>query len=169
MELKEMTFKTNLRYIGWTLLWASLPFLIFIFAIIARYQKAEELDVKNAALSLLSFFIIILLVTIPGFFIHLRYYRRDKGKTLKFRPTYFEITHKSVTKKVYYDEILKIERHHLCWGHKLPWSDYSHIEIILKDDTKLFYSCLIYDGLPSLSWLKNKQLIIEDCEVLYLW
>lgn len=142
-----MTFKNNLRYIGWTVVWATLPFLMFIISLVINYQKNGKFQVKNLTLSLLPFLIIILVITLPGFLIHLRYYIRDKGKALKFRPTYFEISHDSVAKNFYYDEVLKVERHRLSWGHKLPWSDYSHVEIILKDNTTLFYSCLIHDGI----------------------
>ena len=168
MKVKAMTFKNNLKFIGWTIIWALLPFLVFIISVITSFQKNGSVKLETEALSLFTLLVFILFITVPGFLIHLRYYLRDKGKTLNFHSTYLEISQNSIIKKVYYNEILKIERHYLWWSHKLPWSNYSHIDIILKDNTKLFYSCLIQDSFSSLSWFKSKNVAIEDCEEFYL-
>ena len=169
MEISGMTFKHNLKYIGWTLILFSLPLIFFISLLILGFKKTGEFHLLDTISISAIFFILISIITVPGFILHYRYYERDKGKSLRFRPTYFEIIQNNQTNKIYYKDILRIEKHYLSWNRRNPWSDYGYIKIVLKDNLLFSYSCLTHDIISSAILFKNKGVVVEDCEEIFPW
>ena len=169
MEVKRMTFKRNLKFLGWTIVYFSLPVILFISLLIVSYQKTGQLQWVDTASKSGIVFLIISIVTVPGFILHLKYYKKDKGKSLNFRPTYFEITQDSYTNKIYYKDIVRIEKHYSSWSYRNPWSDYGYIKIVLNDNSIFSYSCLTHDFISSPSIFKKNGVVIEDWEEFYPW
>ncbi len=167
MEIKGMTFNQNLKFISWTVILFSLPIILFISLLIISYQKAGYFQWGETASMSAVFFIIISIITVPGLLLHYRYYKQDKGKSLKFRPTYFEITQYGQTNKIYFKDISRIEKHYPVWSHRNPWSDYGYIKVVLKDNLIFSYSCLTHDIISSAILFKNKEVTVEDCRELY--
>ena len=167
MEIKGMTFNRNLKFISWTIILFSFPLILFVSLLIISYQKTGHFQWGDTASMSVPFFLIISVVTVPGLFLHYKYYRQDKGKSLRFRPTYFEITQNSLTNKIYYKDISSIEKHYPVWNHRMPWSNYGYIKIVLKDNLVFSYSCLTHDILSSAILFKNKEVNVEDCGELY--
>lgn len=169
MEIKGMTFKSNLKFIGWTIVYFSLPVIFFISILIISYNKTGHLQWSDAMSLSAAFFIVISILTVPGFLLHLKYYKQDKGKSLRFRPTYFEITQSDQTEKIYYKDVLRIEIHHSTWSYKNPWSDYGYVKIVLKDNSFFSYSCLTHDFVSSPSIFKRSGVEVLDCGEFYPW
>jgi hypothetical protein len=169
MEISGMTFKRNLKFIGWSVLLFSLPLVFFFALLIINYQRTGHIEWVDITTKFAVFFIIISIMTVPGFILHYRYYKKDKGKSLRFRPTYFEITKNNQTNKIYYGDILRIEKHYLTWNRRNPWSDYGYIKIILKDSSIYSYSCLTHDIVSSAIFFKNKDVTVDDCEEFFPW
>ena len=162
-----MTFSRNLKFIGWTVTLFAFPIILFVSLLVISYRNTGHFQwIETAPMSAL-FFLIISIATIPGFILHYSYYKKDKGKSLRFRPTYFEITQNAFTNKIYYKDISSIEKHYPVWNHRMPWSNYGYIKIILKDNLIFFYSCLTHDIVSSAILFKNKDVIVEDCGELY--
>lgn len=169
MEISGMTFKRNLGFICQTAIVFSLPLILFISLLISSYQKTGQLQWLDTGSKSAVFFIIIFIITVPGFILHCRYYKQDKGKSLKFRPTYFEITQNNHTNKIYFKDILRIEKHYLAWNWRNPWNNYGYIKIILKNESTFSYSCLTHDIISSAILFKNKDVKVEYCEELFAW
>lgn len=70
MEEKKMTFKTNLKFIGLTIVMFSLPLFLFIAILITSYSETGQLNWSESAYKSSVFFGIISLVSIPGFLLH---------------------------------------------------------------------------------------------------
>ena len=169
MAISGMTFKHNLKYIGWTVIFFSLPLIFFVSLLILSFKKTGEFHLLHTISISAIFFIPISIITVPGFILHYRYYERDKGKSLRFRPTYFEIIQNNQTNRIYYKDILRIEKHYLSWNRRNPWSDYGYIKIVLKDNLLFSYSCLTHDIISSAILFKNKGVVVEDCQEIFLW
>lgn len=164
-----MTFKHNLKFISWTVILFTIPLFFFASLLITSYQKTGKIQFADTALKSGVLFIIISIVTVPGLCLHYHYYKQDKGKSLRFRPTYFEVIQNGQTYKIYYKDILRIEKHYPLWSHRLPWKDYGYIKIFLKDNSTVSYSCLTHDIISSALLFKNKGVLVEDCEEMYPW
>ena len=106
-------------------------------------------------------------ISVPGLLLHYNYYRSDRNKHLKFRPTYIEIQNKEKIDKIYYTDILKIENHHVAWKYKNAWGDYNYIKVSLNNGLIYTYNCLTRDNISSVAWFKNKGINIEDWEETY--
>ena len=167
MEIKGMTFNHNLKFISWTAILFSLPLILFVSLLIISYQKVGYFQWGEVTSKSVVFFILISIITVPGLLLHYRYYNQDKGKSLKFRPTYFEIIQDAQTNKIYYKDILRIEKHYPVWSSRNPWSDYGYIKIVLKDNSEFSYTCLTHDFISSAILFKNKDVTVEDCGELY--
>ena len=164
-----MTFKHNLKFISWIVIFLALPLFFFASLLIISYQKTGYIQWGEAASNSAYLFFFISIVAMPGLFLHFRYYKLDKGKSLRFRGTYFEITQKGGINKIYYNCISKIEKHYPVWRHRNPWSEYGYIKIFLKDNSIFSYSCLTHDLFSSAIMFKNKDITVEDYEDIYPW
>src|SRR6185436_724990 len=151
MEKKKMTFKTNLKRIGRTIFIFTLPLFLFTVLLITSYSKTGQLKWVESANKSSVFFAIISLLTIPGFLLHYRYYLRDKGKSLVFHETYFELSNKTGTYKIYYSDIVKSEKHYMFWNSRNPWRGYGYIKLFLKNGEALTYNCLTHDHIASIA------------------
>ena len=167
MEIKGMTFNRNLKFISWTVILFSFPLILFVSLLIISYQKTGYFQWGETASMSVVFFLIVSVATVPGLFLHYKYYKRDKGKSLRFRPTYFEITQNNLTNKIYYKDISSIEKHYPVWNHRMPWSNYGYIKLVLNDNQIFSYSCLTHDIISSAILFKNKDVVVEDCGELY--
>ena len=167
MEIKVMTFRQNLKFISWTTILFSLPLILFVSLLIISYRNVGYFQWGEVASMSVVFFIIISIITVPGLLLHYRYYKQDKGKSLKFRRTYFEITQNGKTNKIYYKDISRIEKHYSVWSRRNPWSDYGYIKIVLKDNLFFSYPCLSHDIISSAILFKNKEVTVEDWGELY--
>jgi hypothetical protein len=169
MEIKGMTFSNNLKFLGWTIALFLLPIIFFVSLLVVGYQKSGQLQWLDA-ISLSAFlFIVISIVIVPGFLLHIKYYKNDKGKSLRFRPTYFEIMQNKKSDKIYYKNIARIEVHYSTWSFKNPWSEYGYIKIILKDNSVFSYSCLTHDFISSQSIFRRNGVMVVDCGEFYPW
>jgi len=162
-----MTFKRNLKFISWTAILFSIPLILFISILIISYQKTGHFQWGDTFSISAAPFLIISIFTVPGLLLHYRYYKQDKGKSLKFRPTYFEIAQNGQVNKIYYKDISRIEKIHPVWSHRNPWNDYGYIKVVLKDNLVFTYSCLTHDIISSAILFKNKDVKVEDYEVFY--
>ena len=167
MEINGMTFKRNLEFISWTAILFSIPLIAFTSMLIIGYHNTGQLQWHRAVSILAVPFLMICIFTVPGLILHYLYYKRDKGKSLKFGPTYFEIAQGGQLNKIYYKDILRVEKYHPIWGHRNPWSNYGFIRIILKNNLNFSYSCLTHDIVSSAIFFKIKEVAVEDCEVFY--
>lgn len=167
MEIKRMTFNQNLKIISWTMILFSFPLILLVLLLIINYLKVGHFQWEKAASSSFVFFTLTSIITIPGFLLHYRYYKKDKGKSLQLHPTYFEITQNGQTTRIYYKDILRIEKHYPVWSHRNPWCNYGYIKIILRDNTFFTYSCLIHDINSSAILFKIKDVIVGNCGELY--
>ena len=164
-----MTFKRNLKFISLTIILFAIPIIAFISILIIRYQKTGQMEWADTALNLGFLVFFVSIITVPGLFLHFHYYNKDMGKSLRFRPTYFEIIRDGETNKIYYKDILRIEKHYPAWTHRNPWSDYGYIKILLTDNSTFSYSCLTHDFFSSAVLFKNEGVEVEDCEDIYPW
>jgi hypothetical protein len=147
-------------------LWRYVCFSFLILLIIEQTHCYIKLDAISLSATL---FIVIPIITVPGLLLHIKYYKYDKGKSLKFRPIYFEITQKKKSDKICYKDILRIKIHHSTWSYKNPWSEYGYIKIVLKDNSIFSYSCLTHDfrSIPNI-FQRNGAMVI-DCGEFYRW
>jgi len=164
-----MTFKNNLKFIFWTLIWFLFPFILFTANIITSYIKTGNLYFQKTFTISAIILGIVSLLFIPGLLLHYKYYKQDKDKTLRFRPTYMEITDLNGIHKIYFADISKIEKHHVVWNRRIPWSNYGYIKIILKNGQLFFFNCLTHDIISSAILFKNKNVVVDDFEELYPW
>jgi hypothetical protein len=164
-----MSFKTNIRYIGMTVVVFSLPIIFFIVLLLVFHNKTGEWQWANTASKSAVFFGLISLMTIPGFLLHYKYYLHDKGKSLRFRPTYFELSDELQTTKIYFKDIHKIERHYVVWNRRNPWSDYGYIKVYTKSGGTVSFTCLLSDHISSTAYFRNKNVTVEENETLFPW
>lgn len=164
-----MTFKTNLKFIGLTICMFSLPLFLFIALLITSYSETGQLNWNESAYKSSVFFGIISLLTIPGFLLHYRYYLSDKGKSLSFHETYFDLRDRTGTYKIYYSDLIKIEKHYMFWNSRNPWRGYGYIKLFLKNGETVTYNCLTHDHISSAILFKLKKVSIEECEEIYPW
>lgn len=159
-----MTFRSNLNFIGFTVFIFALIIFYFIAVLIIMHSKTGVWQWSETFSG--SFFVIVFisLITVPGFLLHFRYYKQDKEKILDFKSNYLEITDRSGISKVFYNEILKVERHSPLWQFKNPWSNYGYIKIIMKNSTAFTYTCLTFEG-----FINHKDFILEHYEDFYPW
>lgn len=169
MEIKGMTLKNNFKFLGWTIAYFLLPAILFISLLVVSYQKPGQLQWSDAISLSAPLFIVISIVTVPGFLLHIKYYKNDKGKSLKFRPTYCEISQNNKSDKIYFKHILRIEIHHSIWSYKNPWGEYGYIKIVLKDNSIFSYSCLTHDFISSPSIFRRDGVMVVDCGEFYPW
>jgi hypothetical protein len=108
-------------------------------------------------------------MTVPGFLLHYKYYGHDKGKSLRFRPTYFELSDQYQTTKVYCKDIQKVERRYVAWNRRNPWSDYGYIKVFLKSGVTVSFTCLLSDHISSAAYFRNKNVPVEEDETLVPW
>ncbi len=162
-----MTFKRNLRFIIWTVLWFSMPVILFIVFITRNYSTKGNLYLSETFWDLGLLFWLPSLLTIPGFFLHFRYYQQDKGKLITHFHDYFEITKNGETKKILYEDIIKIEHHYVSWI-KIPWSDYYKTKLFHRDGGIISISCLSNESLRGFRF-KNKDLVIENFYGHFPW
>ncbi len=164
-----MTFSSNLKAIGSTIIIFLIPVLFFLVLLIINYTKTEELSWKDSMAASMIFFLIISIMTVPGFILHLRYYLKDRKKTLRFRPTYFELSDLYKLTKIYFTDINKIEHHHLFFRSRNPWRDYGYIKVLLNDGSNYTYNSLTFDHSSSAILFRSKNVVVEDFEDLYPW
>ncbi|RYE57834.1 MAG: hypothetical protein EOP48_04950 [Sphingobacteriales bacterium] len=164
-----MSFKTNFRYIGMTIFVFSLPIVFFIVLLFVFHNKTGEWQWADTASKSAVFFVLISLMTVPGFLLHYKYYKHDKGKSLRFRPTYFELGYRYQTTKVYFKDIQKVERRYVAWNRRNPWSDYGYIKVFLTSSETVSFTCLLSDDLSSAAFFRNKNVAVEEDEILFPW
>lgn len=169
MEEIKMTFKTNLKFIRLTIFIFSLPLLLFIALLITSYSDTGQLKWNKSVNKSSVFFGIVSLFTIPGFLLHYRYYFSDKGKSLLFHETYFDLNDRTGTNKIYYTDLIKVEKHYMFWNTRNPWRGYGYIKLFLKNGEILTYNCLTHDHISSAILFKVKKVQTEECEEIYPW
>lgn len=147
----------------------SLPIIFFIVLLFVFHNKTGEWQWANTASKSAVFFGLISLMTIPGFLLHYKYYSHDKGKSLRFRPTYFELSDELQTTKIYYKDIQKVERHYIVWNRRNPWSDYGFIKVYTKSGKTVSFTCLLSDHISSTAYFRNKSVTVEENETLFPW
>jgi hypothetical protein len=147
----------------------SLPFIFFIVLLFVFHGETGEWQWVDTANKSAIFFGLISLVTIPGFILHIKYYLHDKGKSLRFRPTYFELTEKYQKRKIYFKDIQKIERSYVARNSRNPWRHYGYIKIILKTQETLSFTCLLRDHVTSAHYFRNNKVAVEENETLFPW
>ena len=164
-----MSFKTNFRHISMTLFVFCLPIILFIAILITSYFKTTDLQWSNSASKSALYFGLVCLITLPGFLLHYNHYQHDKGKTLNVGATFFELTSPTKYQKIYYKDIQKVERHSLLWNKKLPWNDYSYIQITLHNGERVKITGLLnYSALMD-AVFNNNPIIVEHLQDFYTW
>jgi hypothetical protein len=164
-----MTFKNNLRFIFWNLIWFLFPLILFVSVTTSNYFKTGNFNIQKIFPVSAIIFGIMALIFIPGFLLHYRYYKQDKNKSIRFRPTYFLLNDLDEIHKIYFSDILKIEKHHVLWNGRIPWNNYGYIRIILRGGQLFSFNCLTHDIISSTILFKNKNILVEDFEELYPW
>ena len=164
-----MTFRNNLKFISWTIILFSTPIILFLVFLIKSYLDSGSFQWAKTAIPFAGIFGLISLMTFPGFLLHYKYYQQDKGKFLRFRPTYLEINDITGLNKIYYKDILKVEKHYVSWNRSNPWSEYGYNKIFLKNDVAFTYNCLTHDYLSSAILFKIKNVVVEDYDELFPW
>ncbi|MBS1733786.1 MAG: hypothetical protein JST02_10870 [Bacteroidetes bacterium] len=166
----KMTLKNNLKFIAWTLLWAVLPLLVFLIVIIINQDETKSIEIGKTFFATVIFSCCISFLTVPGLLLHLKYYLTDKNKSIRFRPTYVEITDKSNLYKIYFKQISKIERHQVSWSlRRFPWSEYGYVKIILNTNEFYSFNCLTHDLISSVAKFQQQNIPIKDYSEIYPW
>jgi hypothetical protein len=150
----KMSFTRNLSHISWTLLWLSLLTTVLL---------VNPIDNGIAIL------IVLILFIIPGIFLHIRYFLKDKNKTVELKSNNVEIILPKTFSTFKYSEISKIEHHYNFWPHKNPWGNYGYIKIFLNDNSIHSYTCLIQESHQAALFFQSKKVLVEKCEGIVPW
>jgi hypothetical protein len=169
VEERKMTIKTNFRRLGKTLLVFCLPILLFIVILITSYYKTGEFRWSEPVSKSAIYFVLVCLVTLPGFLLHYHYYQHDKGKKLKFESTYIELSNHLQTTRVYIKDIQKVKIHSLLWSKRLPWISYGYSEVIFNNGESLKFSNLLIATISSEIYFVSRNTLVEKVEDFYTW
>ena len=138
-KVYRMTFKRNFKL--------SI-FVILIMLIAPVLGVVTYLSQSNHSIilkPLLITFGVTGMLWIPGILIHLSYYLKDKGKTLRMTNECIEVTKLNVIKRISFRDISKVMTiDNSCIARSL-WNDYGFVRLVMKDNTVEKITCLTVD------------------------
>ena len=134
-----MSFKRNLKFSS---LLVSIMLIAPILSIAFYFA-----DFKQSALfkSFLITFIGTGILWIPGIFLHLTYYFKDKGKEIKMTNESIDVITQDGARKIAFsdiDEIVTIDNSCIA---RSPWPDYGFVRLSMKDKSVEKITCLTVD------------------------
>lgn len=144
------------------------PIVFYLLLIGLSYNTSGDFHWREKALATLPFFIGCSLIAVPGLLLHLKYYSLDKDKSLQFKSSYFIIANRMTVNKIYYKDIVKVERHDLMW-RRVPWDNYGYLKVYTKNGDSYIFTSLLCDHRSIAAYLKQKGLDVDDFESFYPW
>jgi hypothetical protein len=146
-----------------------LPIVLVVIAVLGSYSTSGEFLWIKAISQYAIFTSMIAFITIPGFLLHYRYWRHDKGKDLQQEWTYYEVHSAGQISKVNYCEIQKVELHTLCWGRALPWVNYGYVKVILQNGEVMKFTSLLTDISMSAALFERAGVEVDYVDSFYTW
>ncbi|MFT3843963.1 MAG: hypothetical protein QM725_02835 [Lacibacter sp.] len=163
-----MNFKTNLQKASLNLFVFSFFIFFFLIILFTAHNKTGEWQLFSSFSKSIPFMIGIGIVTIPGFILHLKYYLSDKGKSLKSKSGFLEISNANNDDRVNYSEIKSVRFYKSLWT-KFPWSDYCFIRINLKNGEVICLTSLLFDPINTKILFKQMNIPVEESELFFPW
>lgn len=137
-----MNYSRNLKDILPSILIFSISIIYFIITLIINYSEKEPFLIRKSITDSSFIFLFISSFTVPEFILHYRYERLNRNRKITFKQNYLEITTETEIKNILYSDILEVENHTVLWQGKNPWSHYSYVKLILKNNEKIYYNSL---------------------------
>lgn len=164
-----MTFRSNFRAVGLTLVIFLMPLFLYAYLLLITSSNISNPGQTSFVPEFLSFFAFTSFFSLPGLLLHIRYYLQDKYKTLLFEKKQVQWTGKNGTVLIPYADIEKVEKHYLYWKYRNPWADYGYITIMQKNGTVIRVTSLTCNIDRVAAFLKSKKLVVENVEEVFPW
>ena len=164
-----MNANRNLRHIGLTLFTFCMPIILILVALVEAHCSSGNFQLINALSKYAIFSGMIGLMTIPGFLLHYRYWRHDKGKELILNRTYRELRSLGQVSKIQCSKIQALEVHTLLYSTPLPWLKYGYVKVILQNGNTLTITSLLPDLNTTAFLCREHGIVVEHVDSFYTW